>query len=174
MLCARCVKLEAVKVSGYTEPVRQALTVVDFPPKFRAHYRGEYLSQYPHPCFLVYDVQLLEPLAHGSRQNMVRLQEPAPARPMLLRRSPIIPITSKEHNLILVSLQQVVLFGQSCEHVGQERVEVGFVGVGHGSCIQDEDGPSFSGRYRRTVENGSRGLGHIGVVVGALTWWRHS
>lgn len=59
-------------------------TMIDLSPELRADNGREDLGQYPYPSFLVHDVQALEPLAHGSGQDMVRLQEPAPARPVLL------------------------------------------------------------------------------------------
>jgi hypothetical protein len=66
MLWARFVKLESAKISGYTEVVSRALTVVDLPPELWTDNCGEYLSEDPYPCFLVHNVKLLESLAHGS------------------------------------------------------------------------------------------------------------
>jgi hypothetical protein len=56
MLWARFVKLESAKISGYTEVVSRALTVVDLPPELWTDNCGEYLSEDPYPCFLVHNV----------------------------------------------------------------------------------------------------------------------
>jgi len=150
------------------------LTVVRLPPELWADDGGEDLGQDAHPRLLVHNVQLLQPLAHGPRQHVIRLQEPAPARTVLLRRGPAVAISGEEDNLVLVSLQQVVLLGQPRQDVGQQRVEVGLVGVGHGGGIEDEDGPPFFGRKGRAVQYRCCGLCHLCRVVGALAGWRHS
>jgi hypothetical protein len=105
---------------------------------------------------------------------MVRLQEPAPARAMLLGRGSIVSVPCEEDNLVFVALEQIVLFGQAGKYVGKERVEVGFVRVGHGGRIEDEDRPALLGRDWRAVEDRGCGFGHVCRVVGTLAWWRHS
>ena len=166
---ARLVKLETAGVSIRTGDARGVHTMVDLPPELWAHDGGEYLGQDAHPSFLVHDVQLLESLAHRPRQDMVRLQEPPPARAVLLRRRACVSVSRKEDDLVLVALQQVVLFGQAGEDIGQERVEVRLVRVGHGCRVQNEDGPALPGRHRRAVQNGSRSLCHVGRIIRALS-----
>jgi hypothetical protein len=173
MLWARLVKLEAAEVSACARRVRETRTVVDLPPELGAHDGGEDLGQDAHPRLLVDDVQLLKPLAHGSRQNVVRLQKPAPARSVLLSGRPVVPVSSEEDDFVLISLQQVVLFGQPGEHVRQEQVEVGLVGVGHGSRIEDEDRASLLRRNRRAIQNRRCSFRHIGRIVGTLARWGH-
>jgi hypothetical protein len=117
MLWARLVKLEAAMVSACARPAQGTRTVVDLPPELGAHDGGEDFGQDAHPRLLVDNVQLLEPLAHGSRQDMVRLQKPAPARAVLLGGRPIVPVSGEEDDFVFISLQQVVLFGKPGEHV---------------------------------------------------------
>jgi hypothetical protein len=168
MLWARLVKLEAAAVSACDRRAQGTRTVVDLPPELGAHNGGEDLSQNAHPRLLVHDVQLLQPLAHGPRQHVVRLQEPAPARAVLLGGGPVVPVAGEEDDLVLVALQQVVLFGQPREHVRQEHVEVGLVRVGHGGRVEDEDGAALARRNRRAVQNRRRRLRHVGRVAGTL------
>jgi hypothetical protein len=145
--------------------------VVYLPPELGTDDGGEDLGQYPHPRLLVDNVQLLKPLAHGSRQHVVRLQKPAPARPVLLCRRRAVAVACEEDDFVFEPLEQVIFLGQACEDVGQKRVVVGFVRVRERCRVEDVDGPAFVRGKRRAVENGSCDLGEFLRVAGTVLWW---
>lgn len=84
---------------------------------------------------------------------------------MLLAGCGAIAVASKEDDLILVALEQLVLLGQAGEDIGQQQVVVGVVGVGEGGGVEDEDGPPLGRGQRRAVEYGRGNLGQIARVV---------
>lgn len=147
--------------------------MVDFPPELWADNGREDLRQNPDPRLLVHNVQLLETLPHGAREHMVGLQEPPPARPVLLGRGRSLAIAGEEDNLVLEALQQLIFFRQACEHVGQQRIVVGFVRVGERGGIQDKDRAAFFGGQRRAVEDRGGDFGQVVGIVGALARGRH-
>jgi hypothetical protein len=143
-------------------------TVVYLSSELWAYDGGEDFGQYPHPCFFVHNVQSLESFAHGPRQDVVGLQEPAPARPMLLASCGAVAVASKEDDFIFISLEQFVFFGQTGEDIGQEQVVVGVVRVWEGSSIEDEDGPPLLRRQGRAVEDRGGNLGQVVRIVGTV------
>lgn len=148
--------------------------MIDLPPELGADNGGEDLGQDPHPRLLVHNVQFLESLAHGSGQDMVGLQEPAPAGPVLLGCGRRVAISCKKHDLVLEPLEQLVFLGEARQDVGQERVVVGFVRVREGSGVEDEDRPALLGRQGRAVEHRSSHLGQVARVFRALSRRGHS
>lgn len=79
-----------------------------FPPELWADNSGEYLGEDSNPRLLMYDVQLLEPLTHSTREDMVCLEEPAPTRPVLLCRNRAVRIASEEDDLIFKAPHELV------------------------------------------------------------------
>jgi hypothetical protein len=147
--------------------------VNNLPAKFRAHDCREHLNQHPNPCSLMDDVQLLYPLPHCSRENTVRLHKPTPARSILLNRSSALPrSSSEEYHLVFYAIHQIVFTRQSGENIGQQIIEVDFVGVWQGSSIEDVDGMSGFGGDRRAVEDAGSGAFHLWRVVGGAFWRR--
>lgn len=139
----------------------------DLPPELGADDGRKHLHQNPDPAPLVHNVQLLQALAHGATQHMVCLNEPAPAGAVLLAACCALGIAAgEEDDLVLGSAEQLLLTRQAGEHVGQEGVEVGLVGIGQGGGVEDVDGQAGVGGDGRAVEDAGGGLGQLVVVVG--------
>jgi hypothetical protein len=105
------------------------------------------LDEHAHPVALVDNVQLLQPLAHGSAQDVVCLEIPSYTGAVLLVRGGSLGLAaSKEDDLVLFSGNQLFLSRQSGQDVGQKRIVVDLMGIRKGGSIENEDGQARLGR----------------------------
>lgn len=139
----------------------------DLSPELGADDSREHLHQDSDPASLVYNVQLLQALAHGAAQDMVCLNEPAPAGAVLPATSCALGVAAcEEDDLVFGAAEQLLLSGQAGQDVGEQAVEVGLVDIGQSGGVQNVDREAGVGGDGSAVENASGDSGQIVIVVG--------